>query len=76
MLPSIYPNPTNDKLTINLNDNKFNKLTIVNTLGQTLMEEKISNNVTTISTQLLVPGIYQLVLKGESDVRVIKIEKR
>jgi uncharacterized repeat protein (TIGR01451 family) len=73
---AVYPNPANDKLTIDLKDNKFNQAVIINTLGQVMMEENINSNITTLSIKHLVPGIYQLVLKGEEGVKVMKVEKQ
>jgi hypothetical protein len=72
----VYPNPTNDKLMIDLKSNKFNQALIINTLGQVMMEENINSNITTLSIKHLVPGIYQLVLKGEEGVKVMKVEKQ
>jgi uncharacterized repeat protein (TIGR01451 family) len=74
--PSVYPNPTNDMLYVNLNGNAYNQLDIVNNLGQVLIHKDIEGNTANISTKQLIPGIYQLVLKGDSGVKVMKVEKQ
>jgi uncharacterized repeat protein (TIGR01451 family) len=73
--PSVYPNPTNDMLYVNLNGNNYNQLQIVNNLGQVLIHKTIEGN-TSVSTKQLTPGIYQLVLKGDNGVKVMKVEKQ
>jgi hypothetical protein len=64
---SIYPNPANDILNVNLNfdiDNTFSKIKIVNNLGQIIREEEINfkNKTATIKTDDLENGVYVLVL--------------
>jgi hypothetical protein len=63
-------------LYVNLNGNAYNQLDIVNNLGQVLMHQHIEGNATSISTKQLIPGIYYLMLKGDSGVKVIKVEKQ
>ena len=39
----IYPNPTNGKINIDLNDKSIESFVIVNSLGQIILEKKVSN---------------------------------
>jgi uncharacterized repeat protein (TIGR01451 family) len=73
---NVHPNPTNDMLYIDLNNNKYNTLQIINNLGQVLIQKTIAANSTNVSIKQLTPGIYHLMLKGESGTKVIKIEKQ
>jgi uncharacterized repeat protein (TIGR01451 family) len=74
--PIVYPNPTNDMLYVNLNGNTYTELNIVNNLGQVLIHKNIDGNITDVSTKQLIQGIYQLILKGDSGVKVMKVEKQ
>ncbi len=73
---SVYPNPANDLLTVETASLQYSQLQIVNMLGQVVLEKTIRTNVTELSVGHLVSGIYQLVLSGDNDVKVIKIEKQ
>jgi hypothetical protein len=71
----LYPNPVNNELVIKANINQFNNVTIINAMGQTLLQQPLQSNETHIGTKSLVPGMYYIMLKGDSGVKVEKIEK-
>ncbi len=60
-LVTIYPNPTNTNLTINLNTNldSFN-YKLINTLGQTVLQGDLLQNENTLNVSTLTEGIYFL----------------
>lgn len=65
----IYPNPTNDNLFINFEDQpaeEVRDIKIFNTLGKMVYNEKVDFSVknTTINLQNLKPGIYYLRISG------------
>jgi hypothetical protein len=65
---SLYPNPTKDFISISLNKVMPNsKLIIVNNIGETIQQIQLVNNITTISTNGLVSGMYfiQVLENGE-----------
>jgi hypothetical protein len=72
---SIYPNPTTGILTIKTPKDDFTSLAITNSIGQLLLNEPITNTLTTINGNTLAPGLYYLTLKGESGVEVRKFVK-
>jgi len=60
----LFPNPVTNELTIN-NAEPIQKITISNTLGQTVIEESLSGKSTVvISTQSLQSGIFFITLKN------------
>jgi type IX secretion system substrate protein len=59
---SIYPNPVKDVLTINSGSAKLNSLEIYNSLGQMMLNEKISSPKINLGTQNFEQGIYLLKL--------------
>jgi hypothetical protein len=64
----LYPNPTKDFMSINLNKVLPNsKLLIVNNIGATIQQIQLVNNTTTISTNGFTSGIYfiQILENGE-----------
>lgn len=67
---SVYPNPTNDNVTIQM-DGTLNKVQIFNTIGELMKEETNSN----FSIAELPNGIYLLTIltsKGTSNQRIVK----
>lgn len=63
---SIYPNPANDIIHINSATSLTNQsYSIVNTLGQTVLNGKLENEHSTINVQTLQSGIYFLQIGGE-----------
>lgn len=63
---SIYPNPTNGYVTIQLEEIPKNVvINIKDILGKTLLEQKVNSNKTLINLSSLPKGIYQLSLKNE-----------
>ncbi len=73
---SVYPNPVNDLLIVEIRKLQYDRLQMLNMLGQVILEKTIHGNTTELSLGQLAPGIYQLVLSGDNDVNVIKIEKQ
>jgi len=74
----VYPNPTSDKLTINLgNSYKNATITLSNVLGQTILTKKISNANETSLDIIGNDGIYFLEVQFPDAVKkVVKIIKK
>ena len=61
----IYPNPTQDFLTVNLdNDYTGSIIFVKNYLGKTLIEHKINSSSEIINLQSLSNGLYFLVINS------------
>lgn len=72
----MYPNPTNDILSISFPEN-FNQgtLFIYSILGQKLVEQKISNQFTTLSLKTLNQGMYVYKIEAKGYYKTGKIIK-
>jgi N-acetylneuraminic acid mutarotase len=67
---TVFPNPTNDELTISVNGNKIDKAIIYSTEGQ-IVEEFESPASNKVSVQQLAAGMYFIDVKvGENSGRV------
>lgn len=72
---SLYPNPVHDDFTIKANTNEYNSVSVINAMGQTMLQQSLQPNETHINTHSLVPGVYFIMLRGNSGIKVEKIEK-
>ena len=72
---AVFPNPVGSDLTIQTSGKQFDKLVIINTLGQVLIQQSIQTDVTHVNVKSLLPGMYYIMLQGANDSRVEKIEK-
>jgi len=70
----VYPNPVADILTIKT-DKAYDKLTIINSMGQTVMQQTLQAKETHLNVKGLVPGMYYIMLKNADGLKVEKIEK-
>lgn len=74
---SIYPNPTNDLLTIQLNETNTTNLNLklVNVAGITVLDIPISTQQMTVDVSDLSAGVYFLVASNAAGVGTYKIVK-
>ncbi|WP_196895985.1 T9SS type A sorting domain-containing protein [Aureivirga marina] len=70
----IFPNPFKDKLFLN---QSFENATIkiINTDGQIILEKRINNSVSSINTEKLPTGIYQIILITDKETESYKMLK-
>jgi len=76
---SIYPNPTENSNVIITASEGFKSLKLVNNLGETIIEENMISNATnkfTLSTDLLVPGVYFVKLTHKDNTSIKKLIKK
>jgi len=71
---AMYPNPVEDMLVIKT-DKAYDKLTIINSMGQVVMQQTLQAKETHLNVKALVPGMYYIMLKNADGVKVEKIEK-
>ena len=70
---TVYPNPANDIVKIELGDNSFdNTLTITDITGKTVMTETVTDNVVEINVSHLSSGLY--FIKNGDKVSKLTIE--
>ena len=70
---TIYPNPSNGKFTISLNNDKEYDLSVYNTLGQLVFSEKITDMNNDIDLSELTKGNYTIHLRNEVDIYIEKL---
>ncbi len=63
---SIYPNPTNHYLNLELNDLSESTIKVINAMGQTIVDNKIYSNKERLDIQNLPNGIYIIRIKSKS----------
>ncbi|RLD50584.1 MAG: hypothetical protein DRI94_08245, partial [Bacteroidetes bacterium] len=76
---SIFPNPVNDNLTINLgnfSDNEKIKIRINDILGKTVFEKDAANNPEIIDLSSLKKGVYLINIISESEIKTVKFFKK
>lgn len=73
---TVYPNPADNTLFIESKTDRFNKVLLVNTLGQVVAEQAIRKGNNAISISRLSSGIYYLILNGAEGSRSLKITKQ
>lgn len=74
----VYPNPTSDVINIKLSNNRIinaKQLTLVNTLGQVVMQKKVEreNRLLQINVNHLPKGLYFLSIESEKSTLIKKI---
>ena len=70
---TIYPNPSNGKFTISLNNDKEYDLSVYNTIGQLVFSEKITDMNNDIDLSELTKGNYTIHLRNEADIYIEKL---
>jgi hypothetical protein len=71
----IYPNPVQNELTLQLDNNVFESYKIVDLTGKTVANGKISGSESVISVNSISKGMYILQLIGENQISNHKIIK-
>jgi uncharacterized repeat protein (TIGR01451 family) len=71
----IFPNPASDELTLKTTPNAYTSFTIINTLGQLVMEQEITGTQTVINVKSLPSGVYYISLRGDNVNSVEKFVK-
>ncbi len=73
---SLFPNPSNEAITITTNNEKILSLNILNLLGCTVLENNGNQNKITIDTSTLSKGIYFVQMKTANGIAVKKFVKQ
>ena len=73
----MYPNPTKNTITIDVQKNETNNATIelINLLGETLIHQKITTKKTTINLSNYSQGIYLVKFSNQNGNKVYKVIK-
>ena len=74
----IYPNPSNEQITIEAEKNNFKNVTveIINTEGQLIQKFSLQDSKTLINLNKLTGGVYTIKIKTDKGVVVKKLIKQ
>jgi hypothetical protein len=67
-----YPNPVNDKLTIEGNFNSGAIIEVIDVLGRVVDKNKVTSNVTSVDVSLYKQGIYLIFIEGKAVGKFLK----
>lgn len=71
---SVYPNPANSELNINVNTNDVYTITMTDILGKTVMSNTVNGSeLTSINTSNLSEGLYLLTVRDEVNVYTTRV---
>lgn len=71
----VYPNPTNEKLTVSIKNTEYFEVIIFDMIGNILIKTQFDKSKITLDLSLFPSGIYVLNVKTKNDVYVTKIIK-
>lgn len=71
----IYPNPANDLLTIKMKETAYSSFSILNSVGQVMLQQPINNNLTNVNIKSLPAGLYYITLVGSNGTETKKFVK-
>lgn len=75
LLVSIYPNPASETLHIDMPEQYFNQVKIINPIGQTVFSIPLNNINNSISISHLPTGVYHLQLYSDYGIKTLLINK-
>lgn len=71
---TVYPNPTTDKITVELQDRLVGGfVTIINELGQSVLQSKLTGSKTHVNLGGLKPGVYGIRIESSNVMETKKI---
>jgi alpha-tubulin suppressor-like RCC1 family protein len=74
---NLYPNPTNDKVTLDNSEAHYNNVIVYNYLGQEVTQQKLFyTNNQDIDLSGFSSGVYLFKLQGETSSETIKVVKK
>ncbi len=68
----LTPNPATTDLYIQISNAAYSQVSIINTMGQTLITQSITSPQTRINVAALPPGVYYARFAGAGDTRVVR----
>ncbi len=71
----LFPNPAHEEITISVNENAYNSVTITNNIGQVVAQKQISKGLNTVDVKSLPPAIYYVTFRGDNGITVKRFVK-
>lgn len=72
---SVYPNPSKDVITVAYSS-AISKVSVVNLLGQTVIEQKVNTDTVQIDLSTIAAGTYILQVSAEGSLKSVKVIKQ
>ena len=72
---SVYPNPTSDVVTLKYS-NEISEVSVINLLGQTLLNKKLNTTEAIIDLSNLPSATYIVKVVSEGKIKIVKVIKR
>ena len=72
---TIFPNPANTELTIQMSPNAYASFTVTNSIGQEMIARPLSTAQTNVNVATLPPGLYYITFRGDNGTSVQKFVK-
>ena len=69
---NIFPNPATNEITLQTNINGLHTITLFNLVGQSLLFVQTDKNETTLNTENIPPGLYEISVSTESGERMLE----
>lgn len=73
---SLYPNPTENELSIDMGDNSYLDIEILDNSGKVVISTKVTSKVVSIDVSNLASGVYLVKMKGAQGEQTKKIIKK
>ena len=71
----VYPNPATDELTIKMDQGAYTSFAISNSIGQEMIQQRLSTTQTQVNVKMLPAGVYYITFRGENGTTVQKFVK-
>lgn len=72
----VFPNPTNDQISVELGNTEYANYQVLNSTGQLLLSGEISDGSTSVDVSQLTSGVYGLRITSEVVTQTTKIIKK
>ena len=72
---SLFPNPSSDLVTITMADKAYNTATLINSVGQVVLQQHLNSNISQLNISTLPAGVYHLALKGTAGNKTLRLVK-
>ena len=73
---SVYPNPTQDYITLTMKDTRFSSIEVFNVIGTRIMSETIKGRGLTLDVRSYPEGVYFVTCRGSNSVCTAKFIKK
>jgi hypothetical protein len=73
---SVYPNPTDGKITVATGNNSVNEISVIDAFGRTIETIKPENSTIDIDLQSYADGLYFIRISSSDSMKMVKVTKK